>query len=127
MQRTENKSFLYSISVRWIICTIGLWAAAGLLGNSVSFGTQFGTLVIAGLILAVINAIIKPVLVLLSLPAILISLGLFMLVINGLTVYIASRLYHPLHITNFGAAILTGIIIGVVNYLVTAILEDRKV
>jgi uncharacterized membrane protein YvlD (DUF360 family) len=48
-----------------------------------------------------------------------------MLIVNGLTVYLASKLYTPLHIASFGTAILTGLIIGLVNYLVTAILEER--
>jgi uncharacterized membrane protein YvlD (DUF360 family) len=48
-----------------------------------------------------------------------------MVIINGLTVYLASK-YSPLQISNFGVAILTGIIIGLVNYLVTAILEERN-
>jgi uncharacterized membrane protein YvlD (DUF360 family) len=52
-------------------------------------------------------------------------LGLFMIVVNGATVYLASKLYAPLHITSFGVAILTGLIIGLVNYLVTAILDKR--
>jgi putative membrane protein len=62
--------------------------------------------------------------VLISVPAILLTLGLFMVVINGITVYIASR-YSPLQISSFGVAILTGMVIGLVNYLVTAILEER--
>jgi putative membrane protein len=64
--------------------------------------------------------------VFLSIPALLLTLGLFMLIINGLTVYLASVLYPPLQISSFGAAILTGVIIGLVNYLVTAILESRE-
>jgi uncharacterized membrane protein YvlD (DUF360 family) len=49
-----------------------------------------------------------------------------MIIINGFTVYLASKLYTPLHVTNFWAAMLAGIIIGLVNYLVSAILEVRK-
>jgi putative membrane protein len=84
-----------------------------------------GAIIISGLLLAAINALLRPVLIFLSLPAILLTLGLFMLIINGLTVYLVSVLYHPLEISNFVAAILTGVIIGLVNYLVTAILEER--
>jgi putative membrane protein len=80
----------------------------------------------AGLILAIINTIIKPVIVIFSLPAIVLTLGLFMIVVNGLTVYLASKLYSPLEITNFWAAIFAGMMIGLVNYLVTAILEDVR-
>jgi putative membrane protein len=69
----------------------------------------------AGLILAIINTIIKPVIVIFSLPAIVLTLGLFMIVVNGLTVYLASKLYSPLEITNFWAAIFAGMMIGLVN------------
>ena len=48
-----------------------------------------------------------------------------MIVVNGLMVLLASKLYGPLHVTNFGAAMLAGMIIGLVNYLVLTILEDR--
>lgn len=112
--------------LRWFVCSLGLWIAAGLLRGHVSYSNHVGVVVIAGLLLAALNAVLKPIIVLASLPAILLTLGLFMLIINGLTVYIASKLYSPLQISGFGTAILTGIIIGLVNYLVTAILEERN-
>lgn len=124
MQRT-HKSFVYRFVLRWAICSLGLWVAAGLFSN-VSYDNRLEVILVGGLILAIINAILKPILVILSLPALLVTLGLFMLVINGLTVYLASKLYSPLHVGSFGAAILTGLVIGLVNYLVTAILEDRN-
>lgn len=122
----KHQGFVYRFLLRWLVCSLGLWIAAGLLHGSVSYGNHVGAVIIAGLILAVINAIIRPILVLASLPAILLTLGLFMLVINGLTVYLASKLYSGLQISSFGVAILTGVIIGLVNYLVTAILEERS-
>jgi len=120
-----HQGFIYRLLLRWFVCSLGLWVAAGLLNGSVSYNDHIGVVIIAGLILAAINAIIRPIIVLASVPAILLTLGLFMLVINGLTVYLASVLYSQLQISNFGVAILTGIIIGLVNYLVTAILEER--
>jgi putative membrane protein len=84
-----------------------------------------GVILIAGFLLAIVNAIIKPFVVILSLPAILFSLGLFMIVINGLMVLLVSWLYKPLQVNNFGAAMLAGMVIGLVNYLVTTILEER--
>ena len=117
---------LYSFLTRWLVCSLGLWIAAGLLGTGITYDSKLKVIIIAGLILAVINVFLKPILVILSLPVILFSLGLFMIIINGLTVYIASRLYGPLHITNFWAAVFAGMVIGLVNYLVTAILEERR-
>ncbi len=112
--------------IRWFVCSLGLWIAAGFLKGSISYQNRLSAIVIAGLILALINAVIKPIIVIFSLPAIVVTLGLFMVVVNGLTVYLASKLYSPLDITNFWAAIFAGIMIGLVNYLVTAILEDVR-
>ncbi|MDL2341887.1 MAG: phage holin family protein [Patescibacteria group bacterium] len=117
---------LYRFLTRWLVCSLGLWIAAGLLGSSITYDSRFKVIIIAGLVLAIINVFLKPILIIFSLPAILFSLGLFMIIVNGLTVYIASRLYTPLHITNFWAAVFAGMVIGLVNYLVTAILEERR-
>ena len=120
-----NKPFVRFLT-RWVVCSLGLWIAAGLLSNSITYGSKMRDIIIAGLVLAIINVIVKPVLIIFSLPAIVLTLGLFMVIINGLTVFIASKLYHPLHITNFWVAVFAGMVIGLVNYLVTAILEDVK-
>ena len=114
--------FLLRFIVRWFVCSLGLWMAARFLGGSISYDNSLVVIVVAGALLAIINIIIKPILVILSLPAILFTLGLFLVVINGLTVFLVSALYPSLHITNFWAAIFAGIVIGLVNYLVTAIL-----
>jgi putative membrane protein len=111
--------------LRWFVCSLGLWIAAGLLAERITYQNELSVIIVAGLVLAIVNAVIRPILVILSLPAILLSLGLFMVVINGFTVFLVSKLYTPLHVTNFWAAMLAGIIIGLVNYLVSAILESR--
>ncbi len=112
--------------VRWFVCGLGLWVAAAILGEQrINYQDRLTVIIVAGLILALINAIIKPIVVVLSLPALLFSLGLFMIVINGLMVLLAGWLYDPLQVSNFGAAMLAGMIIGLVNYLVTAILEEK--
>ncbi len=116
---------LFRFLIRWFVSSLGLWIAAGLLSNRISYGSHIGVIIIAGLILALVNSVIKPIVVILSLPAILFSLGLFMIVINGLMVLLVSKLYAPLEVRNFGAAMLAGMVIGLVNYLVTTILEER--
>lgn len=109
--------------LRWFVCSLGLWIAAGFLDGRITFNGRLSIVIMAGLILAIINSIIKPIVVLLSLPAILFSLGLFMIIVNGLMVSLASALYKPFEVTSFGAAMLAGVIIGLVNYLVTTIVE----
>lgn len=120
----QQNRLIYRFLTRWLVCSLGLWIAANFLSSSISYDSRFRVILIAGFVLAVINLFLKPIIIFLSLPALLVSLGLFMIIINGLTVYIASRLYHPLHVTNFWAAVFAGMVIGLVNYLVTAILED---
>ncbi len=111
--------------IRWFVCSLGIWIAAALLGQNFTYNGSLGVIIVGGLIMALVNAIIKPIVIVLSLPAILFSLGLFMVVINGLMVLLASKLYAPLHVRNFTSAILAGMVIGLVNYLVTTILEER--
>lgn len=122
---SNMKTPLSRFLIRWFVSSLGLWVAAGLFGGHITYGDHFGVIVMAGLILALVNMIIKPILIILSLPAILLSLGLFMLVINGVTVLIVTKLYPELQVTGLGAAILAGMVIGLVNYLVSAILEEK--
>ena len=119
---TRLNKFLF----RWFVSSLGLWIAAGLLGDSIDYDDRIRVIIISGLILAAVNTIVKPILVFITLPIILFSLGLFMIVINGLLVLVASKLYDPLHIESLWAAMLAGMIIGLVNYLVLTILEDKQ-
>ncbi|HET8991987.1 MAG TPA: phage holin family protein [Candidatus Saccharimonadales bacterium] len=123
MAKRKKQPFIVKLLLRWVVSGLGLWIAASLLKHGISYGNSFGVLAAAGLLLAVINTFLKPFLIVLSLPALIFSLGLFMIIINGLTVYIVSRIYSHLTITNFWAATFAGIVIGLVNYLVTTILE----
>lgn len=118
---------VFNLLLRWGINSLGLWIAASLIG-SVSFDEQRVSVILwSGLILAVINAFIKPIVVILSLPAIVLTLGLFVVVVNGLMVSLLSKFYGQLNIESFGAAIVTGLVIGLVNFLVTKIVEPREI
>ena len=125
MPRVSTPHLLYRFLIRWFVSGFGLWIAAAILGDGLTYEGQIGVVILGGFILALINAFIKPVVVIMSLPAILFSLGLFMIVINGLMVMLAAWIISPLEVANLWNAMLAGMIIGLVNYLVTAILEDR--
>ena len=92
--------------------------------DRLSVGHSWTTVVIAGFILALVNMLLKPLILFLSLPAILLTLGLFILVVNGLIILIASWLYQPLYVQNLWVAIIAGVIVGLVNFLVTHIVDD---
>ena len=126
MAEKYTPNVAYRFMIRWFVSGLGLWIAAELLGSDrLSYDDRFGAIVVGGLVLALLNAVIKPIVVILSLPAILFTLGLFMIVINGLMVMLAAAIYDPLQVSSIWSAMLAGMIIGLVNYLVTAILEDR--
>jgi putative membrane protein len=110
---------------RWTVSSLGLWIASGLLGpERLSVGNTVWTVLGAGLFLALVNMALKPILVILSFPAILLSLGLFMLVLNGFLILLAHWIYSPLYVKDLWVAVIAGIIIGLVNFLVTKVLED---
>lgn len=124
MPRVNTPNLMYRFLIRWLVCGVGLWVAAAILGDGLTYDNIWAV-IIGGLLLAIINAVIKPVVVILSLPAILFSLGLFMIFINGLMVMLVAWIYEPLDVSGVWSAMLAGMIIGLINYLVTAILEDR--
>ena len=77
--------------IRWGLNTAGLFTAALFL-SGISYQDDWMVLLIAALVLSVINAFVKPFIVILSLPALLITLGIFSIVINGFMVYLAHLL-----------------------------------
>ena len=118
------KQLLIRISVRWLANSFGLWIAGRLL-PAIEHKDSLKVIILAGLVLSLVNGLIKPLVVILSLPAIVFSLGLFMILVNGFMVYLAGELVGSLEIDTFGSAVLAGIIIGLVNYAITTLLEDK--
>ncbi|MCL2037549.1 phage holin family protein [Candidatus Saccharibacteria bacterium] len=110
--------------VRWALTSLGLWIVVRLFGHAadVTLATSVATYLLAGLVFAVINAIIKPLITILSLPFVLLTLGLFMLVINGLMVWLTIKIVPGLQMS-FGWAIVGGIVLSLVNYLISNVNE----
>ena len=114
-----------SFLIRWILNTIGIWVAVQLLGViqvTPDSMTAITTYALAGLIFSLVNSIIKPIIVIFSLPAILLTLGLFTLIVTGFMIYISLALSPGLSMT-FGNSILAGIILSLVNYIVSNALD----
>ena len=113
--------------VRWVLSALGLWLAVRLLGTgytNVDVTAGFGGFIIAGLIFSIANSLLKPVLMIVSLPAILLTLGLFTLVVNGVLVYISLAVAPGISMS-FGNSIVTGIILSLINYIVSVAIEIR--
>jgi putative membrane protein len=119
------KQQLFVFLVRWTLNSFGLWVAVRLLGTgyeNVDVTAGIWGFLLAGLIFSIVNSIFKPLAVIFSLPAILVTLGLFMLIVNGALVYISLAIA-PGIAMSFANSILTGIILSLINYIVSAAVE----
>ena len=119
-----KRKFLVFI-IRWILNSFGLWVAVRIFGTGYSgaeIDANVGAFLLAGLIFSVVNGILRPAVIILALPAILVTLGLFTIIVNGLMVYISLKLSPGLQMT-FWHSVLTGLVLSLVNYIVSSALE----
>jgi putative membrane protein len=102
--------------VHWLVVAASLWVATRLVsGVTVS---DWVALAIAALVLGLVNALLRPVLLLLTLPITIVTLGLFYLVVNGLAFGLAAALVPGFSVTSFGAAVLGALVVSVVSWLI---------
>lgn len=106
---------------RYIAGFVGLLTAAALV-RGVEYST-LGALAVAALILAIANVSIKPLMVILSLPMQLITLGLFMLIINAAILCLVNVLVPGFEVTGFGVAIIGALVVSVVGGIVNSALR----
>ena len=109
------------ILVRWL-----LLAAALLLVANIYPGVQvasFGAAMIAALVLGLFNTLLRPILVLLTLPVTLLTLGLFLFVINALLFYFAASVIDGFHVAGFVAALIGSILYSVCGLVIDVAME----
>jgi putative membrane protein len=119
------------LALRVVVTAIGLWAAAELVeGIRLDPARSLAYLVVVALIVGVLNATVRPVLALLSLPLVIATLGLFLLVVNAITLAIAfalsARFDLGLTSDGFPATILAAIIVSIVGWLANALLPTGR-
>ena len=115
--------FLVRLAVNLAVTIFAFWVAVQLLAG-MSFTGNFGNWVVVAIIFGVVNAIIRPILVLLTLPINIITLGLFTLVINALMLWLTSWISAALTVDGFLTALLGAIIISVVTTVLNWVLPD---
>jgi putative membrane protein len=110
--------------VTWLINAATLFALPYLL--STVFVEDFTVALIAALILGLVNTLIRPLLVLLTLPVTVITLGLFIFVINGLMFWIVANFVSGFYVASFGSAILAALLYSVISWLLSALLLKKE-
>lgn len=109
--------------VRLLITSFGLWIADVILPG-ISF-SGIGSLWLAALLLGLVNAFIRPIVILLTLPLTLFTLGLFLLVINGAMLLLVSNLMDSFQLRGLGTAVLASIIVGITGWLGNGYVNDQ--
>ena len=106
-------------AVRWLLNAAALYVAAWLL-TGITYGDSWWTLLIAAAVFTLVNMWLRPVVRLLSLPFIILTLGLFLFVVNVLMLYVTDWLVPDFEIESFGAGVLAAIVVSLVNWALHA-------
>jgi putative membrane protein len=105
----------------WLLNALALVAVAYLM-PSVRI-ESFGAALVGALVLGLANAIVRPILVLLTLPVTILTLGLFLLVINGAVFLAVSRLVSGFEVAGWGSAIIAALLYSIVSFLLSALIH----
>lgn len=117
--------------IRWVVSTLALFATAYLVpGIRVEDPNAWMVYAMMALILGLVNAVIRPLLKLLSCPLIILTLGIFVLVINGASFLLAARIAEVLgvgfYVDDFWSALLGALIVSVISIFFNIFLKDRS-
>ncbi|MEV5437359.1 phage holin family protein [Streptomyces sp. NPDC052682] len=122
------KNFLVKTIANAGALAVAVWLLDKITLTGDSTGKKAGTLIIVALLFGLVNFLVKPVVKLLSLPLLILTLGLFTLVVNALmlllTSWLAGKLDLSFHVEGFWTAVLGGLIISVVSWALHVILPD---
>ena len=119
------KSSFTQLLVRWLVLALGVMIATKIVPG-IAVDNNGATLLVVVLLLSFFNAILKPLLVLFTLPFILITMGLGVIVINALLFLLVGRLVDGFHVDGFWSALLGSLVVKVTNLLVSAFVRSSK-
>jgi putative membrane protein len=112
--------FLLRLLLNGVAVLFAAWLIPGLRVDTPA------TAIVAGIALGLVNAIVRPLLLLLTLPLTLLTLGLFIFVVNAICLALVAWLVPGFSISGFGAALIGAIVISLVSWLLSATLVDKK-
>jgi len=108
----------------WLINAVALLALPYLM-SSIQVDS-FGTAIVAALVLGLVNTFIRPLLILLTLPATLLTLGLFIFVINGLLFWLVGSFVEGFHVAGFWSALFGAIVYSIISWALSALILPAK-
>jgi len=119
-----------NLLIRWVVSSLALCVAAWLVPGIHAAKNSWSLFAVMAVILGLVNAIVRPLLKLLSCPLVILTLGLFLLVINGFTLwlssYIAVNWFHVgFYVRDFWAAFWGALVVSVVSMVLTAMIKEE--
>lgn len=115
------RNFIVRIFVNALALSAAAWLVPG-----ISLGGGFGDVLLVALVFGLVNALLKPLVLLLSLPFLILTLGLFAFVVNAAMLLVTARLTEHLAVSGFGAALLGSLVISIVTALLGGVLKDER-
>ncbi len=115
---------LMQLLIKFLITAASLWLAAWIVPG-IELSDQIGTILWVALIFGIINMFIKPVVKLLTLPMLLITLGLFAFVINALLLWLTAWLTDGLSVDGFWSALLGSLVISIAGFVTERVVPDN--
>ncbi len=111
------------LAIRWVLNALALWIVSELV-SGIHCDSVTATLV-AALVLGIFNAILRPLLLILTLPLNLLTLGLFTFVINAMMLELTSGVVSGFRVDGFGSALVGALLLSLVSFLLTAFMTDN--
>lgn len=126
MKPQTQKAVRFLLS--WIINTFAVLVAVTILHQGFSYEGRLINLLVASLLLGILNAFVRPILMLIALPLLIFTLGLFTLVINALLLYLVGALMQPhFEVKSFGYAFLGALIISIISVALNVLTGNARV
>ena len=112
--------------LHWLANALALMALPYIFTSITIDKNSFATALIVALVLGLINTLIRPLLVLLTLPVTILTLGLFIFVINGLLFWAVGNFVPGFHVAGFWAGVFGAIVYSVISWLLSALIPKRQ-
>jgi putative membrane protein len=109
----------------WLSNVVALFVAAWLIPG-IGYGDEAWALVLAGLVLALVNAVVRPIVVILTLPAVIVTLGLALLLVNALMLWLTDVIVPDFESGGFWSTLGGALVVWVVNLLLHGILDPER-
>lgn len=110
---------------RWALNAAALWITTELYGGLSFASPGLGSILVAALVLGLVNAVVRPIMIILTLPLTIMTLGLFLLVVNALALGVVAALT-PLQVAGFGAAIIGALILTIISAILSSLVKDER-